>query len=138
MAGWIYHACGDHNKSIKNLKEAFRLKPIDGTYLITSILVANWYILGKTEEIKKFLGDKINNKDIWGPLLWIYASMELENGNTKKAKEFFERAKERGAQKFMIMHILRNKEAAARLTKSLESLGSLGESTVDFEPTSND
>jgi len=125
MAGWIYHACGDHNKSIKNLKEAFRLKPIDGTYLITSILVANWYILGKTEEIKKFLGDKINNKDIWGPLLWIYASMELENGNTKKAKEFFERARERGARKFMIMQMLRNEEAAEKLTKSLESLGPL-------------
>ncbi|MEE3287593.1 MAG: hypothetical protein VX249_05275, partial [Pseudomonadota bacterium] len=125
QAGWIYHACGDHNNAIKYLKEAFRLKPIDGTYLITSILVANWYILGKTEEIRNFLGDKINNKDIWGPLLWIYASMELENGNTKKAKEYFERAIERGARKFMIMQMLRNEEAAEKLTKSLESLGSL-------------
>ena len=125
MAGFIYHACGDHNKSIKNLKEAFRLKPLDGTYLITSILVANWYILGKTEEIKKFLGDKINNKDMWGPLLWIYASMELENGNTKQAKDYFERARERGAKKFMIMQMLRNEEAAEKLTKSLETLGSL-------------
>jgi class 3 adenylate cyclase/TolB-like protein len=125
MAGFIYHACGDHKKAIKNLKEAFRLKPLDGTYLITSILVANWYILGKTEEIKKFLGDKINNKDMWGPLLWIYASMELENGNTKKAKDYFERARERGAKKFMIMQMLRNEEAAEKLTKSLETLGSL-------------
>ena len=125
MAGWIYHACRDHNKAINNLKEAFRLKPIDGTYIITTGLVANWYILGKTEEIKKFLGNKINNKDIWGPLLWIYASMELENGNTKKAKEFFKRARERGARKFMIMQMLRNEEAAEKLTKSLESLGSL-------------
>ena len=125
MAGWIYHPCGDHKKAIKNLKEAFRLKPLDGTYLITSILVANWYILGKTEEIKKFLGDKINNKDMWGPLLWIYASMELENGNTKQAKDYFERARERGAKKFMIMQMLRNEEAAEKLTKSLETLGSL-------------
>jgi class 3 adenylate cyclase/TolB-like protein len=125
QAGWIYHACGDHNNAIKFLKEAFRLKPIDGTYLITSILVANWHILGKTEEIKNFLGDKINNKDIWGPLLWIYASMELQNGNTKKAKEYFERAIERGARKFMIMQMLRNEEAAEKLTKSLESLGPL-------------
>ena len=69
--------------------------------------------------------DKINNKDIWGPLLWIYASMELENGNTKKANEFFERARERGTRKFMIMQMLRNEEAAEKLTKSLESLGSL-------------
>ena len=34
--------------------------------------------------------------------------------------------------------VLRNKEAAAKLTKSLESLGSLGETTVDYERTSND
>ena len=42
-----------------------------------------------------------------------------------KAKEFFDRGRERGARKFMIMQILRNKEATEKLTKSLESLGSL-------------
>ena len=89
------------------------------------MLVAALYNLGKTEEIKAFIGDKINNEDMFGMVLWFYASMELENGNTKKAKEFFERARERGAQKFMIMHILRNEDAAKKLTKSLESLGSL-------------
>ena len=62
---------------------------------------------------------------MWGPLLWIYASMELENGNTKKAKDYFERARERGAKKFMIMQMLRNEEAAEKLTKSLEPLGKL-------------
>ena len=51
--------------------------------------------------------------------------MELQNGNTEKAKEFFERARERGARKFMIMQMLRNEEAAEKLTKSLETLGSL-------------
>ena len=42
------------------------------------------------------------------------------------------------ARKFMIMQLLRNEEAAEKLTKSLESLGSLGEATVDYEHTSND
>ena len=58
-------------------------------------------------------------------LLWIYASVELENGNTKKAKEYFERGIERGGRKSMIMGTLRNEEAVEKLTKSLETLGSL-------------
>ena len=49
----------------------------------------------------------------------------IRNGNTEKGKEFFDRGRERGARKFMIMQILRNKEATEKLTKSLESLGSL-------------
>ena len=53
------------------------------------MLVAALYNLGKTEEIKAFIGDKINNEDMFGMVLWFYASMELENGNTEKAKKFF-------------------------------------------------
>ena len=102
------------------------------------MLVAALYNLGKTEEIKAFIGDKINNEDMFGMVLWFYASMELENGNTEKAKELFERGKNNGARGEWIFGVLRNKEAAAKLTKSLESLGSLGEATVDYEPTSND
>ena len=83
------------------------------------------YIQDRTEDIKKILGDKINNEDIYPMLLWIYASVELENGNTKKAKEYFERGIERGARKSMIMGTVRNKEAVEKLTKSLEILGPL-------------
>jgi hypothetical protein len=31
-------------------------------------------------------------------ILWIYASMELENGNTEKAKELFERGRNYGTR----------------------------------------
>ena len=138
VAGFIYHACGDHDKSIPYFRKALRSAPVDTGYMVSHMLVADLYILGRTEEIKAFIGDKINNVDMFGMILWIYASMELENGNTEKAKELFERGKNNGARGKWIFGVLRNKEAAARLTKSLESLGSLGESTVDFEPTSND
>jgi len=138
VAGFIYHACGDHDKSIPYFHKALRSAPVDTGYMVSHMLVADLYILGRTEEIKAFIGDKINNVDMFGMILWIYASMELENGNTEKAKELFERGKNNGARGKWIFGVLRNKEAAARLTKSLESLGSLGESTVDFEPTSND
>jgi len=83
------------------------------------------YILGRTEEVKKILGDKINNEDIYPMLLWIYAAVELENGNTKKAKEYFERGIERGGRKFMIKGTVRNEETVEKLTKSLETLGPL-------------
>ncbi len=138
VAGFIYHACGDHDKSIPYFHKALRSAPVDTGYMVSHMLVADLYILGRTEEIKAFIGDKINNVDMFGMVLWIYASIELENGNTEKAKEFFERGKNNGARGKWIFGVLRNKEAAAKLTKSLESLGSLGEGTVDFEPTSND
>ena len=35
--------------------------------------------------------NKIDNQDMFGMVLWIYASMELEDGNTEKAKEYFDR-----------------------------------------------
>ena len=138
VAGFIYHACGDHDKSIPYFHKALRSAPVDTGYMVSHMLVADLYILGRTEEIKAFIGDKINNVDMFGMILWIYASMELENGNTEKAKELFERGKNNGARGKWIFGVLRNKEAAGKLTKSLESLGSLGEATVDYEPTSND
>ena len=97
-AGFIYHACGDHDKSIPYFHEALRSAPVDTGYMVSHMLVADLYILGRTEEIKAFIGDKINNVDMFGMILWIYASMELENGNTKKAKELFERGRKNGAR----------------------------------------
>ena len=89
------------------------------------MLVAALYNLGKTEEIKAFIGDKINNEDMFGMVLWFYASMELENGNTEKAKELFVRGRNNGARGKCIFPVLGNKEAAEKLTKALEPLGSL-------------
>ena len=89
------------------------------------LLVAVLYILGKTEEIKTFIGDKIKNEDMHGMILWIYAAIELKNGNTEKAKELFQRGRNYGAREKWVFYILRNKEATEKLIKNLETLGSL-------------
>ena len=89
------------------------------------MLVAALYNLGKTEEIKAFIGDKINNEDMFGMVLWFYASMELENGNPEKGKELFERGRNKGARGKWIFPVLGNKKAAEKLTKALEPLVSL-------------
>jgi len=123
--GYIYKSCGDNEKSIPYLREALRYAPVDKGYIASNTLVSNLYILGRMEEIKEFIGDKINDVNMHGMILWIYASMELENGNTEKAKELFERGRNYGTRGKWVFYVLRNKEAAEKLTKALEPLGSL-------------
>jgi class 3 adenylate cyclase/TolB-like protein len=124
-AGYIHRKCGDHDKSIPYFHEALRYSPVDRGYMVTRQLVADLYTLGRTEEIKALIGDKIDNVDMFGMILWLYASMELENGNTEKAKEFFERGINNGARGAWISGYLINMESAEKLTKALETLGPL-------------
>ena len=93
--------------------------------LASQLLVADLYNLGRMEEIKDFIGDRINNVDMKPMILWIYASMEQENGNTEKAREYFERGKNNGAREQWIFGTLRNKETTKKLTKYLKVLGPL-------------
>ncbi len=83
------------------------------------------YILGRTAEIKEFIGEEINNVNMHGMILWIYASIELENGNTDKAKELFQRGRNYGTRAKWVFYNLRNKEASEKLIKVLEPLGKL-------------
>ncbi len=123
--GYIYKSCGDLDKSIPYFHEALRYAPVDTGYMVSHMLVAVLYILGKTEEIKEFIGEKINNEDMHGMILWIYASIELENGNTEKAKELFQRGRNYGTRAKWVFYVLKNKEAAEKLIKALEPLGKL-------------
>jgi len=122
---YIYKSCGDNEKSIPYSREALRYAPVDKGYVASSMLVQNLYILGRTEEIKDFIGGKINNVNMHGMILWIYASIESENGNTEKAKELFQRGRDFGTRGKWIFYNLRNKEASERLIKALEPLGPL-------------
>ncbi len=125
IVGYIYKSCGDLETSIPYFHEALRYAPVDKGYIVSSQLVSVLYILGRTEEIEAFIGEKINIVNMHGMILWIYASIELENGNTEKAKELFERGRDYGTRGKWVFYNLRNKEAAEKLTKALEPLGSL-------------
>ena len=124
-AGFIHRVCGGYDKSVQYFRRALQFAPNDRGYLVTRMLVVALYNQGKTEEIKKFIKDKIDNQDMFGMVLWVYASMELEDGNPEKAKEYFDRGFANGARGKWILAFLRNQEAAERLTKALEPLGSL-------------
>ena len=55
--------------------------------------------------------------------LRIFSSIELENGNSEKAKELFQRGRNYGARAKSILYNLKNKEDAEKLIKNLEPLG---------------
>ena len=124
-AGYIHNACGDYLKSIEFFKETLRQSPSDDGYMARRMYAASLYTLGKEEEIRELIGDAINNKDMFGMVLWYYASMEVEAGNLDKAKEYFDRGKENGARGKWIYINLGNIDATEKLTKLLEPLGSL-------------
>ena len=63
--------------------------------------------------------------DMHGMILWVYASIELENGNAEKAKELFKRGRDYGTRAKWVFYNLRNQEAAEKLIKALEPLGPL-------------
>ena len=124
-AGYIHKHCGDYLKSIEFFKETLRQSPSDDGYMARRMYAASLYTLGKEEEIRELIGDAINNKDMFGMVLWYYAAMEVETGNIDKAKEYFDRGKENGARGKWIYINLGNSEATEKLTKLLEPLGSL-------------
>ena len=123
--GYIYKSCGDLETAIPYFYEALRYGPVDKGYMVSSQLISSLYILGRTKEIQAFIGEKINNVDMHGMILWVYASIELEKGNTEKAKELFERGRDYGTRAKWVFYNLRNQEAAERLIKVLEPLGPL-------------
>ena len=121
--GYIYKSCGDLGTAIPYFREALRYAPVDKGYMVSSQLVSSLYVLGRTKEIEAFIGEKIDNVDMHGMILWVYASIELENGNAEKAKELFKRGRDYGTRGKWVFYNLRNQEAAEKLIKALEPLG---------------
>ena len=78
------------------------------------------------KEIINLIGDKIDNDDINGQnagMLWVYAAVEMENGNRERAKELFLRGKKNGWKAIYWKNW--NKEFYDRIVPILKPLGSL-------------
>ena len=60
-----------------------------------------------------------------GIILWIYVSIELEDGNPEKGKEFFQRGRDYGSREKWGSYILKDKKASVNLIKVLKTLGAL-------------
>ena len=92
----VYKRCGDIHKAILSLKEVLKLVPNDPSWLQTGNLAEFLFIEGRHQEIIEIIGKKINAEDMSNKVLAIYALLELENGNTDKAKAYFDRSLDNG------------------------------------------
>ena len=93
IAAGVYENCGELKKGIASTRSALELVPNDFGWFITSNLVVRLYKDGQIDEIYKLIGDDIEAKDMGSWVFAIYAFLEQEKGNMKKAKKYLEKAK---------------------------------------------
>ena len=96
IGAYVYKRCGNIEKAINSLKEVLEIVPNDPSWLKTANLVEYLFIEGRKNEILDIVSDKIDAEDMSNKILAIYALLELDAGNSKNAKLYFERALENG------------------------------------------
>ena len=94
-AGIVYERCRDSKSAIKAKRDALTLVPNDSGWFITSSLVFSLYKDNQISEIYNLIGQDIESEDMSARVLALYAFLEKEKGNIKKAKKYLERAKEK-------------------------------------------
>ena len=94
-AGIVYERCRDSKSAIKVKRDALTLVPNDSGWFITSSLVFSLYKDNQISEIYNLIGQDIESEDMSARVLALYAFLEKEKGNIKKAKKYLERAKEK-------------------------------------------
>ena len=94
-AGIVYERCGDSKGAIRVKKDALNLVPNDTGWFITSSLVFSLYKDKQVTEIYSLIGEDIDAEDMTARVLALYAFLEQEKGNVKKAKKYLARAKEK-------------------------------------------
>ncbi len=126
-AGIVYERCDDSKGAIKVKKDALNLVPNDTGWFITSSLVFSLYKDNQVSEIYSLIGEDIDAKDMTARVLALYAFLEQEKGNTEKAKEYLDRAKEKNfkIEKFKRIFRADQKPLLEKTIAGLLKIGSL-------------
>ena len=98
IAGGIYFVCNNFQKTLEYQKKALFLMPNDNGFFVTKQYVATLYMLDKNEEIINIIKSKIDSVKEWR-IPAIYAAVEMEKGNKKRAKELYSKALDFGLVK---------------------------------------
>jgi len=125
IIGSVYSGCDDLPNAVKYSKMALELSPNDNGWFITNNLVSYLYRLGRYEEIRAIVEDKIDSKDMMSSITAIFASIEVKAGNSKNAERLLNRAKAKGLNKESIRNLLNRTQAAEGLISDLLQVGSL-------------
>jgi adenylate cyclase len=126
-AGIVYERCNDSKSAIRVKKDALNLVPNDTGWFITSSLVFSLYKDKQVTEIYSLIGEDIDAEDMTARVLALYAFLEQEKGNVKKAKKYLARAKEKNfkIEKFKRIFRADQKPLLEKTIAGLLEIGSL-------------
>ena len=126
-AGIVYERCDDSKGAIKVKKDALNLVPNDTGWFITSSLVFSLYKDNQVSEIYSLIGEDIDSEDMTARVLALYAFLEQEKGNMKKARKYLDRAKEKNfrIEKFKRIFRADQKPLLEKTIAGLLKIGSL-------------
>jgi hypothetical protein len=93
IAGSVYESCGDIKSGIEAKRNALLLVPNDTGWFISSSLVMSLYKDNQIDAVHRLIGEDIEAEDMSSNVLALYAFLEQQNGNIKKARHYLDRAK---------------------------------------------
>ena len=125
IAGYVYERCGDIKSGIEALRDALLLVPNDTGWFITRNLVMSLYKDNQIGEIYKLIGEDIEAEDIPARVLALYAFLEQQDGNIRRAKKYLERAKKNNFDRKRFERQF-NSEQQGLLEKTINGLSELG------------
>ena len=125
IAGYVYERCGDIKSGIEALRDALLLVPNDTGWFITRNLVMSLYKDNQIGEIYKLIGEDIEAEDIPARVLALYAFLEQQDGNIRRAKKYLERAKKNNFDRKRFERQF-NSEQQNLLEKTINGLSELG------------
>lgn len=125
ILGSVYSACGDSVNGVKHTKSALALTPNDNGWFITSNLVADLYQLGRYQEIREVIGDKIDAVDMRKRLISIFAVLEFQAGNKDNAERLVKKAKAQGLNKELVRSWFNDSAVVENLISDLSAISKL-------------
>ena len=127
IAGDVYERCGDIKSGIDAKRDALLLVPNDTGWFITRNLVMSLFKDNQISEIYKVVGEDIEAEDMSARVLAIYAFLEQQEGNIKKAEQYLDRAKKNNfnRKKFERQFNSEQQDLLEKTIRGLLKIGSL-------------
>jgi TolB-like protein len=125
VSGTIWVECGDLKEGTQFFENALRLQPNDSGWNLTKRLIPMYYLQGEYEKISGLVEPHIDALDIAPEMLAFYAFSTNEAGNSKKAKELLQKAKDLGVTKVSLERVIRHPDKTIDFISKLSDIGGI-------------
>ena len=125
VSGTIWVECGDLKEGTQFFENALRLQPNDSGGNLTKRLIPMYYLQGEYEKISGLVEPHIDALDIAPEMLGFYAFSTKETGDSKKAKELLQKAKDLGVTKVSLERVIRDAEKTIDFISKLSEIGGI-------------